>query len=151
MISRLLILTLWFAASVAACASPVDRCITLDDSNKISILQKELTKAGLPYYMDGNIVCVKEEYADRFTAVVVKTFPPDASKKLRVPPSPSGVPLNSTKLANPEEQTALEAKLKQQGIWFTKDETGAIWYEVTREKEVREITFQIIKKNSKKE
>jgi hypothetical protein len=146
MVSRLLILTLWLTASVAVCASPVDRCITLDDSKKISILQKELTKAGLPYYMNGDIVCVTNEYADQFTAMVVKTFPPDSNRKLRAPPPRSGVPLNSTKLTNPTEHVDLEAELKQRGIWFIRDETGAIWYEVTREKEVRDITFQIIKK-----
>lgn len=150
MIGRLLLLVVWCTASVAACATTMDRCLTLDDPAKIDIFKGELTKAGVPYYMDGDIVCVTHEHADQFTTVLLETFPPESSRKLRVPPSPSGIPLNSTMLADPKEHAALEAELRQRGIWFTKDETGAIWYEVTHEKEVQDIMLQVFGKHSKK-
>ena len=89
------------------------------------------------------MVCVTSEYSSQFQSAILKVFPPDPNKTIKVPSSPSGAPLNSTRLAEPSEQQMLEAELQKHHIWFTKDETGKIWYEVTREKEVKQIELRI--------
>lgn len=143
MIRKLALATVLLVLSIASDARTVESCMSPDDPMKLKVLQEELNREKIPYHVEGNIVCVANEHSDQFQSVILKVFPPDPNKKIKVPLSPSGVPLNSLKLAEPSKQRTLEAELQKHHIWFTKDETGKIWYEVTQEKEVKEIEFRI--------
>jgi hypothetical protein len=138
------------AIPFAVCSRTVVTCVSYDEQSKIDRLRKELEAEGVKYHMesfpDNKGVCVSSEDRSKLIAIELKLFPPSKAppRSVKIPPSPSGIPLTSVKLVAPEHQQALEAELIKQGIWFTKDEGGAIWYEVTREKEVQEIQFHVI-------
>jgi hypothetical protein len=141
---RKLALTIILLVLATACdAQTVESCMSSDDPMKLRILQEELDREKIPHRVEGNMVCAASEYSGQFQSAILKVFPPDPNKTTKPPLSPSGAPLNSTKLADPSEQRMLETELKKHKIWFTKDETGAIWYEVQWEKEVKQIELRI--------
>lgn len=145
MIRKLALTIVLLVLSVTSDAQMVETCMSPDDPMKLRVLQEELDNKKIPYRVKDNIVCVASELSSPFQSVILKVFPPDPSKKIKAPLSPSGAPLNSTKLADPSEQRMLENELMNHNIWFTKDETGKIWYEFTRGKEVEKIESRIFK------
>jgi len=98
----------------------------------------------MPYRIDQTNVCVDEPNGANFFNVVSKLFDdPSKRRRLNSPHTPSGAAANSFTFHDVTKQAALEASLRRRGIWFQKDESGTMWYEVTNEAVVRETVFVI--------
>jgi hypothetical protein len=144
LLTQFLLIVVLCIVSFATNAGMVETCAQIDDSSQMASMRKSLDARGIKYKVDGNLICAPSRYRSEFIAAMLKVFPArEGVPALRVPPSPRGIPLTSTKMIAPEHQQALETELKRRDIWFTKDKTGAVWYEVTREREVQEIVFRI--------
>lgn len=127
-------------------ARTIDSCVSLEGISDVSRLQQELNKADIPYRTDPKVLCVSQEHRDKYYRLVRKVSPPkpNVSRNIKVPPSPSGIPLQSVTLTDPVQHEMLQKELKRQRIWHKIDENGALWYEVTKEKQVSELIFNII-------
>ncbi len=145
---KTLLLATALSSALTACADEetIQSCSAFSDTKKTSVLRNELDKMGVPYRVDGESICVSSDYRSQFIKATLIASPPNpnVAKRVIVPLSPSGAPVQSTQLADMKQQEIFEAELKKRNIWFSKDDTGMIWYEVTREKEVKEITFHIV-------
>ena len=142
---RVISVALLLLVSSPAIARSIDKCVTLESFADIEKLIHEIETLHIPIRVDNQTVCVDEENGDMFYAVVSKLFSSSAKTEyLKIPRTPSGVPANSFNFYDPTDQAELEVSLQRKGIWFTKDESGTMWYEVTNEKEVREVIFGII-------
>jgi len=139
-IRQSLILFLLMVPVVADCAS-VSTCVPIGDPIETSILQKELDKASIPYRTERNRVCVASEYQNPLLNIEARLFPLRSANPLpgKVPQSPSGRAVTGIRLVNVKDQKKLEAELKNQDFWFTKDDTGVIWYETTHERDIEKI------------
>ena len=142
---RAISVALLVLVSSPAVARSIDKCVTRKRFAEVEKLVHEIETLHIPYRVDNQTVCVDEENGDRFYAVVSRLFSRSTKTEyLEIPPTPSGVPANSVNFYDPTDQAELEVLLRRKGIWFTKDESGTMWYEVTNEKEVREVVFGII-------
>lgn len=125
-------------------ARVIDSCVALDSVNDVWRLQRELDKAGIPNRTDKKVLCVTQEHRESFYRIVGEVVLPKPLRSQKVPPSPSGIPLQSITLTDPDQQRLLQNELERQKIWYTTDETGALWHEVTKEKQVDELILNII-------
>ena len=90
------------------------------------------------------MVCVDGDNGSAFSAVLSKLFAdPSRRRHLKTPRTPSGVAAQSFTFYDTTKQAALEATLRRKGIWFAKDESGIMWYEVTSEAVVGQEIFGI--------
>ena len=129
-----------------ALARTIDSCVSLEGMTDVSRLEQALDKAAIPYRLEPRVLCVSQDHRDDFYRLVHKVFPPDSlsSRSIKVPPSPSGIPLVSSRLTDRVQHMMLQEELKRQRIWYTTDESGALWYEVSKQEQVRELIFKII-------
>jgi len=127
-------------------ARTIDSCVSLEGMTDVSKLKQELDKGGIHYRTDSEVICVSQDHREEFYRVVRKLFPPDpsVSRSIRVPPSPTGIPLASSKLTDPLQHKMLKEEMERQKIWYTTDDNGALWYEITRQEQVSELIFKII-------
>jgi hypothetical protein len=130
--------------SAALAGRSVDSCVTLESSGQVDLLVQELNSQKMPYRIDQTNVCVDEPNGGAFFNVVSKLFDdPSKRRHLNSPHAPSGAVANSFTFQDATKQAALEASLRHRGIWFQKDESGTMWYEITNEAVVRETVFVI--------
>jgi hypothetical protein len=146
---RIIALTVLLSMSTASPARTVDACVTLDDPEQIALLLRELNSLKMSHRVDQRTVCVDEASGSRFLAVVSRLFTdPSKTRYLRTPRTPSGVAAQSFNFRDATKQAALEGTLRRKGIWFEKDASGTMWYEITNEAVVREMVFAIAEGDS---
>lgn len=137
-------LLLLLVASCPGVARSIDQCVNLASPENVFTLRQELSSLKIPYRVDQITVCVDEVNGSKFFAVVSKLFSAQPKNRhLKTPRTPSGVAAESFTFNDPTKQVALEASLRRKGIWFEKDESGTMWYEVTNGAVVRDMIFAI--------
>lgn len=137
------------ATSAASPARTAESCVGLENSTDIARLVQELNSLKMAHRVGQAIVCVDGDNGSAFSAVLSKLFAdPSRRRHLQAPRTPSGVAAQSFTFYDATKQAALEASLRRKGIWFAKDESGTMWYEVTSEAVVGEEIFGIAEASS---
>jgi len=130
--------------ATTAPATAIDSCVTLKESDEIARLVRELDSLKVAHRVERSTVCVDEENRNALSSVISKLFAdPSKRRHLKVPRTPSGVAAQSFTFYDATKQTALERSLRRKGIWFTKDDSGTMWYEVSNEAAVRQEVLAI--------
>lgn len=121
----------------------------LENAADIARLVRELTVLKMAHRVGRAIVCVDEDDGTAFSAVLAKLFTdPSRRRELETPRTPSGVAAQSFTFYDATKQAALEASLRRKGIWFAKDASGTLWYEVTSEAVVGQEIFGIAERRT---
>jgi hypothetical protein len=130
--------------SAASPANSFESCVNLENPADIARLVQELDSLKMTHRVDQATVCVDENNGGAFSAVLSALFAdPSRRRHLKTPRTPSGVAAQSFTFYDSTKQAALEVSLRRKGIWFAKDESGTLWYEVTDEAVVRQAVFAI--------
>ncbi len=121
-------------------------CLRYEDVSKIALLREHMDERSMLHYVnDKTTICVSQKDKEDFHSLAEGLFPPkyDTMKKIKVPNSPSGTPLESIKLFDQKLKKELKAALTKQNIWFTEDEKESIWYEISNRRKVEAISFKL--------
>ncbi|TAK83621.1 MAG: hypothetical protein EPO20_16960 [Betaproteobacteria bacterium] len=141
---RFIAFAILLAASAASPARTFESCVSLENSADIARLVHELDSLKMAHRVGRAMVCVDGDDGSAFSAVLSKLFAdPSRRRHLEIPRTPSGVAAESFTFYDTAMQAALEATLRRKGIWFAKDASGTLWYEVTSEAVVGQEIFGI--------
>jgi len=133
--------------STYAHARTVDTCVRYEPT-EIQQLKKELDTNKIPYWSEPKLICVSEKYGQYLLDIGYKLFPPKPDIiSTKIPVTPNGQDMNSFRFNDKNKNISLAKQLKVNNIYTVTDSDGYIWYDISKEKIVRNIIFNLVNEN----